>query len=68
MAANSFLRDGYMKNEHLFHAAKQRSVYESFLVIFQIYYSCFLSKDAPTVFVFTVFSKTNPLQQLLTIS
>ena len=36
MAANGFLQNGYIQNEHLFLAAQQWLVYESFLVTFQI--------------------------------
>ena len=32
MATNGFLQNGYMQNEHLFLAAQQKLVYESFLV------------------------------------
>ena len=36
MAANGFLRNGYVQNEHLFLTAQQSLVYERFLVILQI--------------------------------
>ena len=35
MAANGYLQNGYMQNEHLFLAAQQRLPYGSFLVTFQ---------------------------------